>query len=202
MKWNCFYLSDHAQFSCLAYKFLSWGNSYWNEVKTYSPEEEITLTALYAAIAAAPLWSYMQIKYFLLLVLVWILVGCSNSPKTADQYIPVGNYIIITLWDICRIFLIERYHQLYNPRRLRWQFLGLQFVLKVLASLFLILIITKVIMLIAERIGKEFGFGDMIIKCGAKLTRFFSENKIIWCSSSGLNLTLKKPKCCNLTNSI
>lgn len=31
---------------------------------------------------------------FLLLVLAWVLVGCSGSPKTADQYIPAGNYIM------------------------------------------------------------------------------------------------------------
>ena len=31
---------------------------------------------------------------FLLLVLAWVLVGCSITPITADQYIPVGNYIM------------------------------------------------------------------------------------------------------------
>ncbi len=31
---------------------------------------------------------------FLLLVLAWVLVGCSSSLKTADQYIPTGNYIM------------------------------------------------------------------------------------------------------------
>ena len=31
---------------------------------------------------------------FLLLVLAWVLVGCSGSPKTAHQYIPVGTYIM------------------------------------------------------------------------------------------------------------
>lgn len=55
--------------------------------------------------------------------------------------------------------------------------MDLQFVLKVITSLFLILIITKVIMIIAERIGKEFGFGDMIIKFGGKLIRFFQKIK-------------------------
>ncbi len=30
----------------------------------------------------------------LLLVLAWVLIGCSGSPKTADQYIPDGNYIM------------------------------------------------------------------------------------------------------------
>jgi len=31
---------------------------------------------------------------FLLLVLTWVLVGCSITPITADQYIPAGNYIM------------------------------------------------------------------------------------------------------------
>ena len=43
-----------------------------------------------------------------------------------------------------------------------------QFVLRVIATLFIFLIITKVIMIITERIGKEFGFGDMIINFGVK----------------------------------
>jgi len=30
----------------------------------------------------------------LLLVLAWVLVGCSGSPKTVHQYIPSGNYIM------------------------------------------------------------------------------------------------------------
>ena len=50
--------------------------------------------------------------------------------------------------------------------------MDLQFVLRVIALLFLfaiIAIITKVIMIIAGRIGKEFGFGDMLIKFGGKL---------------------------------
>ena len=51
--------------------------------------------------------------------------------------------------------------------------MDLQFVLRVIASLFLFVIITKVIMIIAERIGKEFGFGDMVIKFGGKLRQFF-----------------------------
>ena len=31
---------------------------------------------------------------FLLLVLALVIVGCSNTPETADQYIPSGNYIM------------------------------------------------------------------------------------------------------------
>ena len=31
---------------------------------------------------------------FLLLVLALVIVGCSNTPETADQYIPSGNYIL------------------------------------------------------------------------------------------------------------
>lgn len=31
---------------------------------------------------------------FLLLVLALVIVGCSNTPETADQYIPAGNYIM------------------------------------------------------------------------------------------------------------
>jgi predicted small secreted protein len=31
---------------------------------------------------------------FLLLVLAWVLAGCSNTPKTAVQNIPVGTYIM------------------------------------------------------------------------------------------------------------
>jgi len=30
----------------------------------------------------------------LLLVLMWGLAGCSNNPKTAEQYIPVGTYVM------------------------------------------------------------------------------------------------------------
>jgi hypothetical protein len=29
---------------------------------------------------------------FLFLVLICVLVGCSNNPKMAEQYIPVGTY--------------------------------------------------------------------------------------------------------------
>ncbi|MGI6697650.1 MAG: hypothetical protein ACOX3Y_03415 [Clostridia bacterium] len=31
---------------------------------------------------------------FLLLVLAWVLAGCSSTPKTAVQNIPVGTYIM------------------------------------------------------------------------------------------------------------
>ncbi len=55
--------------------------------------------------------------------------------------------------------------------------MDLQFVLRVVAWLFLFLIITKVIMIIAERIGKELGFGDMIIKLWGKLMQFFRKLK-------------------------
>ena len=52
-----------------------------------------------------------------------------------------------------------------------------QFVLRVIATLFIFLIITKVIMIITERIGKEFGFGDMIINFGSKVRHFLNDKK-------------------------
>lgn len=35
----------------------------------------------------------LYVKYlFLLMVLIWALIGCSNNPKTTEQYIPIGTY--------------------------------------------------------------------------------------------------------------
>jgi len=31
---------------------------------------------------------------FLLLVSLWVLIGCSNNLKTTEQYIPVGTYVM------------------------------------------------------------------------------------------------------------
>ena len=36
----------------------------------------------------------LPFRRFLLLVLTLVLVGCSNNPKTTEQYIPVGTYIM------------------------------------------------------------------------------------------------------------
>ncbi|UMZ72980.1 hypothetical protein [Natranaerofaba carboxydovora] len=47
------------------------------------------------------------------------------------------------------------------------------FGLRLVALFFLFVIIIKVIMIIAERIGKEFGFGEMVINIGGKLRQFF-----------------------------
>ncbi len=64
-------------------------------------------------------------------------------------------------------------HERISCDNLEVVFLDLQFVFRVLSSLFLFLFITKLIIIIAERTGKEFGFGDMIIKYGGKLRQFF-----------------------------
>lgn len=53
----------------------------------------------------------------------------------------------------------------------------LQLVLRVISSLFLVLVITRIFMIIAERIGREFGFGDMALKFGGKLRLYFRKEK-------------------------